>query len=213
MSNPQTRRMPLFDERPVNAGGTVFILGAGTSVDAGAPMANGFFRAFEKDGRSGVAVTSTLHDKRLKSIVDLRNKLLEERGDPRREINIEELFGITVELDKKAGRGSSLRTDLLYFITQVLQNSLMFYLMNNIHHEKPGNIYLAFVDKIIRNHDRSVIVTMNYDTIIEFACAHRKLCNIDHGIGARQPILSSLILAYGWIATSFFLISRLHQLA
>jgi NAD-dependent SIR2 family protein deacetylase len=192
MSNPETRRMPSFDERPVKHGGTVFILGAGTSVGAGAPMANGFFRIFETTGQSGAGASSALHAERMKSIIELRNRLLSDPVRAGKEINIEELFGVTKEMDRKVGSKSHLKKDLLYFITQVLQNSLMFYLTNNIDLEKPNNTYLSFADKLIRNHDRCVVVTMNYDTIIEYACAHRKLCNIDYGLW-RSP--ADLILA------------------
>ena len=36
--------MPSWQDRPVKAGSTVFVLGAGFSVEAGVPLAEGFFR-------------------------------------------------------------------------------------------------------------------------------------------------------------------------
>ncbi len=196
-SQPEQRRMPRWDARPVKRGSTIFVLGAGFSVEAGAPVAEGFF---ERPRGGGFTVDDADVGRRLAGIQNVRDTMARahaERGEaaPR----IDEIFAAvnTYCAAHPSADFKDLRYDLMFYITRVLQDSCLFYLVNEVYNGTDDNPYNRFVSRIAAAHDRSSVICLNYDPVLEFAFARLRRCNIDYGVW-RSPADLNLTDPLAW---------------
>ncbi|MFC1716118.1 hypothetical protein ACFL6S_20775 [Candidatus Poribacteria bacterium] len=180
---------------------TVFILGAGFSVEAGAPVVKGFFSKFPDPTRSGFSMPNEELVNRVNSVLDFRRDLLHQRGLPAdtNQLNIEQLFRHVQ--DKVAQTNSDefkdLRYNLIYFITKILHDSLFQYLVNEVYNGNDDNCYVRFASCLASATERFSLITFNYDPVVEFACIRRRECNIDYGLW-KAPADLNLREPYLW---------------
>lgn len=210
--DPANLRMPSWQDRAVKPGSTLFVLGAGFSVEAGVPLAEGFF---QREIGDSAPDKRTFVDQemlpRVKRIPLLRNevaRLHAAAGKP--PPRIDEVFAIVnAYCDANPGEDfRNLRYDLLFYISMMLQDACLPYLDAQVLKGAATTPYNRFAAALAKASNRSSVICLNYDPVLEFAFARLQSHNIDYGIW-RAPADLNLTGPLAWTDRSYTIL-KLH---
>jgi hypothetical protein len=158
----------------------VFVLGAGASADAGAPLLRDFLDKARELMGNPHSPLSPGDRERFKHVFDYQWKLRVAESRVLVDLdNIEDLFSL-MDLEDLAGipEAHSVRTDLLRLIVMTLEHSIRPVEIPNRDSTPMKNPYLSFVRYIARVKDGhqvrkengdDAIISMNYDLLIDHA--------------------------------------------
>jgi len=167
---------------------TVFILGAGASKAAGAPLMNDFFDAAEAIRRSGIAsVDNGSFDLVFDGLAELTNLNAKATVDPH---NLEAVFGAfeMAVMCKRLGNLPSeqiaqLGLAIRRVIVDTLEGSMQFPIQDGeVMAPSPYGDFLALIRKMNQADMGSVsVATLNYDIALDYA-VYRAGSSIDYGL-------------------------------
>ena len=171
----------------------VYILGAGASADAGAPLMWNFLRKARElldNAKSGLSQDAR---ERFQRVFEYRASLYPALRKIKVDLdNIEELFGL-VDMAKQFGdeRTDAMRKDLIYLIARTLEELILFeYSGGKLH---PSDTYSRFAQMLYESWEkrrtssdvaeRDSIITFDYDVALDYALGF-------HGLGCTYGLPS-----------------------
>ena len=177
---------------------TVFIFGAGVSVQAGGPLMSNFIDIAEDLLQQDAFANKSKH---VESIFDLLDELQKIYSKSKLDLNnIEALFG-AVEMAltiSKLGKYTieeikQLKKNLVFTIVKTIEKSIRFPFENSTA-KIPS--HLGTFSKVIKKFKSASIITFNYDILVDYLLYHHDI-SFDYGFSRSQKNNLSLLKLHG----------------